>query len=86
LEVSARLRVSIREAEQRLDLALTLVNDRRATLTALDAGRLDYWRAKTVVDGVGVLDDSATAARVEQQLLDVAGGLSRAGGRVRSSV
>ncbi len=51
LEVSARLRVSIREADQRIDLALALVRDRHATLAALEQGRVDYWRAKTLVDG-----------------------------------
>src|SRR5262245_24381797 len=83
LEVSARLRVSIREAEQRLDLALTLATERRATLAALEAGRVDYWRAKTLTDGLAVLEDRATAARVEDDLLQAAGGLSRAGFRAR---
>src|SRR5262245_9648708 len=83
LEVSARLRVSIREAEQRLDLALTMATERTATLAALEAGRVDYWRAKTLTDGLAVLEDPATAARVEQDLLQVAGGLSRAGLRTR---
>src|SRR5262245_15010417 len=83
LEVSARLRVSIREAEQRLDLALTLVTERTATLAALAAGRVDYWRAKTLPDGLAVLEDPATAARVEHDLLQAAGGLSRAGLRAR---
>jgi len=83
LEVSARLRVSIREAEQRLDLALTLVTERTATLAALAAGRVDYWRAKTLTDGLAVLEDPATAARVEHDLLQAAGGLSRAGLRTR---
>jgi hypothetical protein len=83
LEVSARLRVSIREAEQRIDLALALVRDRPATLAALGEGHIDYWRAKTVVDGLSVLDHSATAAEVEHQLLKVAGQLSRAGLRAK---
>jgi Domain of unknown function (DUF222) len=83
LEVSARLRVSIREAEQRIDLALALVRDRQATLAALGEGHIDYWRAKTVVDGLGVLDHPATAAEVEHQLLKVAGQLSRAGLRAK---
>ncbi len=83
LEVSARLRVSIREAEQRIDLALALTRDRHATLAALEQGRVDYWRAKTVVDGLGVLDHPGTAARVEDELLEVAGELSRAGLRAR---
>jgi hypothetical protein len=83
LEVSARLRVSIREAEQRIDLALALVRDRQATLAALGEGHIDYWRAKTVVDGLGVLDHPATAAEVEHQLLKVVGQLSRAGLRAK---
>ena len=85
LEVSARLRVSVREAEQRLDLALTLATDRRATLAALAAGRVDYWRAKTLADGLGVLDHPGTADRVEQNLLEVAGQLSRAGLRAKTA-
>ena len=83
LEVSARLRVSIREAEQRIDLALALSNERRATLAALSAGRIDYWRARTLVEGLGRLDDSATAASLEQNLLEAAGHLSRAGLRAK---
>jgi hypothetical protein len=83
LEVSARLRISLREADQRIDLALALVRDRHATLAALGEGHIDYWRAKTVVDGLGVLDHPATAAEVEHQLLKVAGQLSRAGLRAK---
>jgi Domain of unknown function (DUF222) len=83
LEVSARLRVSLREAEQRIDLALALTRDSTATLAALGEGRVDYWRAKTLTDGIAVLADRSTARRVEDELLEVAGELSRAGLRAR---
>ena len=83
LEVSARLRISIREADQRIDLALALTRDRQATLAALGEGRIDYWRAKTLADGLGVLDHPGSAAAVEAQLLEVAGQLSRAGLRAK---
>jgi Domain of unknown function (DUF222) len=83
LEVSARLRISLREADQRIDLALALTRDGTATLAALGEGRIDYWRAKTLTDGVAVLADRSTAARVEDELLEVAGQLSRAGLRAK---
>jgi hypothetical protein len=78
LEISARLRISVREAEQRIDLAAALATDWTATLTALAEGMIDYWRARTIVDGVGVLQDSRAARTVEQQTLAVAGEVSRA--------
>ncbi|HEV8163077.1 MAG TPA: DUF222 domain-containing protein, partial [Actinomycetota bacterium] len=60
-----------------------MTRDRHATLAALGEGRIDYWRAKTVVDGLGVLDHPASATRVEDELLQVAGELSRAGLRAK---
>jgi hypothetical protein len=83
LEISARLRISIREADQRIDLALALTRDSTATLAALEQGRVDYWRAKTLTDGIAVLADPSTARRVEDELLQVAGELSRAGLRAK---
>jgi Domain of unknown function (DUF222) len=83
LEISARLRISLREADQRIDLALALTRDSTATLAALEQGRVDYWRAKTLTDGIAVLADRSTARRVEDELLQVAGELSRAGLRTK---
>jgi hypothetical protein len=83
LEISARLRISLREADQRIDLALALARDSTATLAALEQGRVDYWRAKTLTDGIAVLADRSTARRVEDELLQVAGELSRAGLRTK---
>jgi Domain of unknown function (DUF222) len=68
MEISARLRVSHREADSRVVFAQDLVGQRRATLAAMRSGTVDVRRARTLVEGVRVLDDEA-AARVEARLL-----------------
>jgi hypothetical protein len=68
MEVSARLRISHREADARVVFAQELTGPRRATFDALHAGTVDLRRARTLVEGVRVLDDQA-AARVEARLL-----------------
>jgi uncharacterized protein DUF222 len=72
MEVSARLRVSHREADTRVEFAQELTGHRRATFDALHAGRVDVRRARMLVDGVGVLGDAA-ATGVEARLLPDAG-------------
>jgi hypothetical protein len=68
MEISARLRVSHREADTRVVFAQELTTQRRATFDALHAGTVDLRRARTLVEGVRVLDDE-TAACVEARLL-----------------
>jgi Domain of unknown function (DUF222) len=68
MEISARLRVSHREGDARVVFAHELTTQRRATFDALHAGTVDLRRARTLVDGIRVLDDQ-TAARVEARLL-----------------
>src|SRR4029453_7295733 len=68
MEVSARLRVSHREADGRVVLAQEWTGPPRASWDALHAGTVDLRRARTLVEAVRVLDDQ-TAARVEARLL-----------------
>jgi Domain of unknown function (DUF222) len=82
MEVSARLRVSHREADARVVLAQELTMHRRATFDALHAGTIDLRRARILVEGVRVLDDAA-AARVEARLVPDAGEHTPAGFRRR---
>ncbi|HEV8166318.1 MAG TPA: DUF222 domain-containing protein, partial [Actinomycetota bacterium] len=82
MELSARLRVSHREADARVVFAQELTGPRRATFDALHAGTVDLRRARTLVEGVRVLDDRA-AARVEARLLPDAAEHTPAGFRKR---
>jgi Domain of unknown function (DUF222) len=82
MEISARLRVSHREADARVVFAHELATDRRATFDALHAGTVDVRRARTLVEGVRVLDDQRAAA-VEARLLPDAGEHTPAGFRRR---
>jgi hypothetical protein len=68
LEIAARLRVSHQEATYRVVVAQELTTKRRATLAALSSGEIDLRRARTIVDGVQVLDADRAAA-VEERLL-----------------
>jgi hypothetical protein len=68
MEISARLRISHREADTRVVFAQELTGQWRATFDALHVGTIDLRRARTLVEGVRVLDDGA-AARVEARLL-----------------
>ncbi|HEX7267727.1 MAG TPA: DUF222 domain-containing protein [Streptosporangiaceae bacterium] len=71
LEIAARLRVSHQEATYRVVVAQELTTQRQATLAALRTGRIDLRRARTIVDGVQILDTDRAAA-VEAQLLATA--------------
>jgi len=68
LEIAARLRVSHQEATHRVVVAQELTTQRQATLAALSTGQIDLRRARTIVDGVQVLDADRAAA-VEARLL-----------------
>jgi hypothetical protein len=82
MEISARLRISHREADTRVVFAQELATQRRATFDALHAGTVDLRRARTLVDGVRVLDDE-TAAQLEARLLPDAAEQTPAGFRRR---
>jgi hypothetical protein len=82
MEISARLRVSHREADARVVFAHELATDRRATFDALRGGAIDVRRARTLVEGVRVLDDQRAAA-VEARLLPDAAEHTPAGFRRR---
>jgi hypothetical protein len=68
LEIAARLRVSHQEATHRVVAAQELTTQRRPTLAALRSGQIDLRRARTIVDGVAVLNADRAAA-VEARLL-----------------
>src|SRR5262245_20797991 len=68
LEIAARLRVSHQEATYRVVVAQELTTNRRATLAALSTGEIDLRRARSLVDGVQVLDADRAEA-VEARLL-----------------
>jgi hypothetical protein len=71
-EIAAELRLSLRGAQNRLTLALSL--DRLpGTRSALSEGRLDLSKVRAIADATAVLDDAA-ATRVELRVLDRAGG------------
>jgi Domain of unknown function (DUF222) len=71
LEIAARLRVSHQEATYRVVVAQELTTQRQATLAALRTGQIDLRRARTIVDGVQILDTDR-AAVVEARLLATA--------------
>lgn len=74
-EVGAVLGISSRAARGRLADALDLVHRHPDTLAALDAGRIDGFRAVLLVRGTRRLDEDK-AAQVEAELLGRAGRLS----------
>jgi Domain of unknown function (DUF222) len=62
LEIAARLRISHQEATYRVVVAQELTTQRQATLAALSTGEIDLRRARSIVDGVQVLDPDRAAA------------------------
>ncbi|MPZ85924.1 MAG: DUF222 domain-containing protein, partial [Actinophytocola sp.] len=83
LEVAALFRISLRTAQQRLDLAVTLATRLPRTLAAVKAGRFDPYRASKIADATLSLSLEA-AAIVEEEILDP--GRGHAGRQVGSSV
>ncbi|MPZ85440.1 MAG: DUF222 domain-containing protein, partial [Actinophytocola sp.] len=71
LEVAALFRISLRAAQQRLELAVTLATRLPRTLAAIKAGRLDPYRASKIADATLTLSLEDTAI-VEGQILDLA--------------
>ncbi|MPZ79227.1 MAG: DUF222 domain-containing protein [Actinophytocola sp.] len=69
LEVAALFRISVRAAQHRLDLAVTLSTRLPRTLAAVKAGRLDPYRASKIADATLPLSLEA-AAVVEGEILD----------------
>ena len=73
-EVALALTLTSRAADAELGLALGLA-DRPATFAALEAGRIDLTRAKTIIEGVSTLD-ARHADAVEAAVLPRAPGLT----------
>jgi hypothetical protein len=76
-EIALGLTCTRYAAWSKLHTALDLVDRLPATLTALAAGRICAARARMIAEGTRALTD-ADAARVQDQVLDVAGGLTPA--------
>ena len=75
-EVAARLHVPVATAREHVGVATALADSRSATLTALEAGRIDDARARTLVDALTPLPTEAAAA-VQAQVLPSAGWIQR---------
>lgn len=71
-EVGFALRLSPNAAQDRLAVAVELAGRLPQTLDLLGSGRVDYYRARCVVEAVTGLDDD-TAAAVQARVLPVAG-------------
>ncbi|MPZ84055.1 MAG: DUF222 domain-containing protein, partial [Actinophytocola sp.] len=69
LEVAALFRISVRAAQQRLELAVTLATRLPRTLAAVKAGRFDAYRASKIADATLSLS-LEDAAVVEGEILD----------------
>lgn len=69
-ETGAALTQPPTEASNHAGLAIELVEERRSTLAALDAGRITLTKARIIVHGLQWLDDPWLEAEVEDRLLD----------------
>lgn len=67
-EVAPLLRISRNAAHRRLELAIQLTGRLRGTLTALDCGDLDLYKARIIAELTSVLGDEQ-AATVEARIL-----------------
>ncbi|HEU5109302.1 MAG TPA: DUF222 domain-containing protein [Micromonosporaceae bacterium] len=72
LEVAALLHLSDREAQDRLEFAVTLTHHLPQTLAAFTEGRLTEYRARVITEAVANLDPQVAAA-VEARVLPRAG-------------
>ncbi|GAB3431226.1 DUF222 domain-containing protein [Actinophytocola sediminis] len=77
LEVAALYGMSVRAAQRRLDLAVTLATRLPLTLEAVKQGRFDSYRASRIADAVAALSDQ-DAATVEAEVVPQAEDLAPA--------
>lgn len=73
-EVSLAIRISPDAARDRLWVAGAVTTRLPATLAALEAGELDYYRARCMVEATARLSDTEQVAVVEARVLPRAGG------------
>ncbi|WP_460402567.1 HNH endonuclease signature motif containing protein [Actinophytocola sediminis] len=75
--MAALFGMSLRAAQRRLDLAITLATRLPLTLEAVKQGRFDSYRASRIADAVALLSDQ-DAATVEAEVVPQAGDLAPA--------